>query len=76
MAEPDYAVVEIACDPSLLAALAAVGNLEIRLNPRFTSDPAIIIVHALADEDAQATATALVAFDHVVASRSPSTILD
>jgi hypothetical protein len=59
MAEPDYAVVAIACNPSLLPALAATENLEIRLNPRYTSDPATIIVHALADEDAQAAATAL-----------------
>lgn len=57
--EPDYAAAEILCDPAQLVDLEAIANLEIRLNPRYTDDPARILVHALADDAARAAAAAL-----------------
>ncbi|WP_027155701.1 hypothetical protein [Mesorhizobium sp. WSM2561] len=59
MPEPDYAVVELLCDPAELEALAAIPNLEIEVRPIRTSDPALVRISALADEGAQAAALAL-----------------
>ena len=59
MAEPAYALVDIFCDPAALTDLEAVPNLRIEVRPEFTDDPGVILVHAFADEDAQAAARAL-----------------
>jgi hypothetical protein len=59
VAEPAYAVVDILCDPAQLEAIEAVPNLLVPLRPEYTDDPGLILVHALADEDAQAAVAAL-----------------
>ena len=59
MPEPAYAVVDILCDPDRLADLKAIPNLRVEVRPEFTDDPAIILVHAFADADAQAAAQAM-----------------
>ena len=59
MAEPAYAVVDILCDPAQLEDIEAVPNLLVPMRPEYTDDPGVILVHALADEDAQAAVTAM-----------------
>lgn len=59
MPEPDYAAVEILCDPARLEELEAIDNLVVRVNPLYTDDPAQIRIYALADAAAQAAAAAL-----------------
>ncbi len=58
-AEPAYAVVEMLCDPALLAQLKAISNLEIQVRPIRTPDPSVIRISALADDAAQTAARAL-----------------
>jgi hypothetical protein len=59
VAEPDYAVVEIVASPLQVRDLVAIPNLLIEVRPMFTDDPDVVLVSALADEDAQAAARAL-----------------
>lgn len=59
MAEPDYAVVEILASPLQVRDLVAIPNLLIEVRPMFTDDPDVVLVSALADEDAQAAVQAL-----------------
>jgi hypothetical protein len=59
MAEPAYAVVDVRCPPSRLADLEAIPNFVVATRPELTENPDEIVVHALADEDAQAAAAAL-----------------
>jgi alkanesulfonate monooxygenase SsuD/methylene tetrahydromethanopterin reductase-like flavin-dependent oxidoreductase (luciferase family) len=56
MAKPAYAVVEMLCNPALLAQLEAIPNLKIEVRPIRTPDPALIRIGALADDAAQAAA--------------------
>ena len=59
MAEPDYAVVEILASPLQVRRLVTIPNLLIEVRPMFTDDPDVVLVSALADEEAQAAAKAL-----------------
>ncbi|MEV5835599.1 hypothetical protein [Nocardia sp. NPDC052112] len=59
MPEPAYAVVDILCDTNEFRDLAAIPNLLIEFSPEVTDDPAKMLVHAFADEDAQAAARAM-----------------
>jgi hypothetical protein len=59
VAEPAFAVVQILCDPAQLEDIEAVPNLRIPSRPEYTDDPNVILVHAMADEGAQAAVTAM-----------------
>jgi hypothetical protein len=59
MPEPAYAVVEILCDQDQLEALLEIPNLLVQTNIMRTPEPAVVLVNALADEDAQAGARSL-----------------
>jgi hypothetical protein len=59
MAEPAYAVVDILCNPAQLKDIEAVPNLRVEFRPEYTDDPEIILVHAFADEAAQAAVAAM-----------------
>jgi hypothetical protein len=59
MPEPAYAVVELLCDPSKLAEILAIPNLQLETRPIRTPDPSVVKLNALADENAQNAARAL-----------------
>lgn len=59
MPEPDYAIVEILCDPAKLHHLGDIPNLLIDVRPVKTQDPAVVRISARADAPAQAAARAL-----------------
>jgi histidinol-phosphate/aromatic aminotransferase/cobyric acid decarboxylase-like protein len=59
MPEPAYAVIDIRCDPAKLPEIEAIPNLRVAVSPEYTDDPAIILVHAFADEQARAAVEAM-----------------
>lgn len=59
MADPEYAVVDILCDPEKFDDLSAIPNLIVKSSPRYVDDPNVVLVYALADAAAQTAAEGL-----------------